>query len=101
MPSQNERFWSKVEKTPTCWLWNGAKNWQGYGCFDGNSAQRYSISQSNGVPIPKGLTVDHLCRVRACVNPKHLEIVTLKENILRSRGLAAVNASKHHCNNGH
>ncbi len=51
--------------------------------------------------IPIGLTIDHLCRNRACINPKHLEVVTRKENTLRGVGPAALNAKKTVCRKGH
>ena len=52
-------------------------------------------------PIPKDLCIDHLCRVRNCVNPAHLEPVTVRENILRGNGPTAVNARKQLCKYGH
>ncbi len=52
-------------------------------------------------PIPEELVLDHLCRNTRCVNPDHLEPVTLKENLLRGRGAAANNARKTHCLRGH
>ncbi len=51
--------------------------------------------------IPSGLTLDHLCRVRNCVNPAHLEPVTHRENTLRGDGVTAINARKTSCHRGH
>ena len=51
--------------------------------------------------VPKGLQLDHLCRVRDCVNPYHLEAVTQQENILRGESASAKHARKTHCINGH
>lgn len=51
--------------------------------------------------IPPGLTLDHLCRNRACCNPAHLEPVSVGENVLRGVGHTARNAAKTHCDNGH
>lgn len=52
-------------------------------------------------PIPAGLTLDHLCRNRACVNPWHLEPVSIRENILRGGGPAAEGARRTRCRLGH
>lgn len=96
-----ERFWSKV--STDCWLWTGSTAGLrgGYGAFrvDGKNrlAHRVAYELSRG-PIPHGMTVDHLCRVRSCVNPDHLELVSLAENVRRSR---SSNASKKRCANGH
>ena len=80
------RFWTKVQKSDGCWIWTGAKNTQGYGNFkfDGHvgKAHRYSYQLHRGA-IPEGSTLDHLCRVRACVNPNHLEAVSLAINCSR------------------
>jgi len=83
----NDRFWSKVNKTNTCWLWEGTVENTGYGSFavshtKGVLAHRLAYELSVG-EIPSGLTLDHLCRVRNCVNPDHLEPVTCAENIRR------------------
>jgi hypothetical protein len=102
---QLKRFWSKVNKTPGgCWLWTGNKNPNGYGriCinYTGTLAHRTSYEIFKG-EVPEGLVLDHLCRVRNCVNPEHLEIVTDRINILRGTGFSAKNASKTHCPQGH
>jgi hypothetical protein len=52
-------------------------------------------------PIPAGLTIDHLCRNRACFNPVHLEAVTQRENTLRGEGPTAKLARLTHCPKGH
>lgn len=96
-----ERFWRMVEKTETCWLWTGAKaSKYGHGKFmlTGPSrnlkAHRWAYEALVG-SIPPGMTLDHLCRVPACVNPAHLEPVTLSENVRRQC------AAKTHCPQGH
>lgn len=69
-----------------CWLWTGHVNKRGYGVFslDGRKVyvHRFSWVAANG-PIPEGLTIDHLCCVKTCVRPSHLEPVTLEENYRR------------------
>lgn len=104
-----ERFMDKVEKTADgCWDWKGSIAPGGYGkftveknlvrkCFNAHRwAYEYFIGK-----IPAGLTLDHLCRNRKCVNPSHLEPVTIRENLLRGKGASAVNARKTHCPKGH
>lgn len=82
-----ERFWAKVEKTETCWVWRGSLGRRRYGSFykwPGNvQAHRVAYELVVG-PIPEGLTLDHLCRNTQCVNPAHLEPVTMAENIRRA-----------------
>lgn len=83
--SVEERFWSKVDKSSDCWVWTAYRTHKGYGLFSiehGKLVQvhRWSYEQHHGT-IPDGLEIDHICRVRACVNPSHLRAVTHKQNI--------------------
>lgn len=101
-----QRFWAKVEIGPGCWLWTaaGARSGNGYGRFhrDGRLLLAHRVAYEWLVgSIPDGLELDHLCRVRACVNPGHLEPVTLRENILRGESPSARNAVKSECPQGH
>lgn len=84
--TESERFWAKVNKTGDCWLWTGWRT-NGYGRFTTNGknwrAHRFAFEEMRG-PIPEGLQLDHLCRVRHCVNPDHLEPVTRQQNMLRA-----------------
>lgn len=95
-----ERFWEKVEKTDSCWLWHGARMRTGHGRFyDGNAriaAHRFSYTEMVG-PIPEGLVLDHLCMNPPCVNPVHLEPVTSRENLAR----AVVAHRPMYCPQGH
>lgn len=81
------RFRSKVDRAETCWLWTGALNNSGYGTIKINGvtvgAHRHSFELAGRV-IPDGLDLDHLCSVRRCVNPDHLEPVTRAENLRRA-----------------
>jgi len=109
MVPPQERFLRFVSPEPNsgCWLWVGCCDAQGYGRFiiwkDGKAkgylAHRYWYQFINGPVIPD-LSLDHLCRVRSCVNPAHLEAVTQKENVRRGdTGLHQ--RIKTHCPHGH
>ena len=85
-------FWAKVTENPDtgCWEWTAARARNGYGQFslDGTvkSAHRLAYRAMVG-EIPDGLVIDHLCRVRHCVNPGHMEPVTPAVNRLRGDSL--------------
>ena len=83
-----------------CWLWEGHIDEKGYGRYGNLRAHRIAYILYRG-GIPNDMTVDHLCRVRCCVNPLHMEIVDNKENVLRGIGITATNAKKTHCKWGH
>lgn len=97
-----DRFWAKVDRWDPdhCWLWTGGRATTGYGTFMIRKNPIHTVAYAHRMaytlvvgPIPPGLTIDHLCRVRACVNPKHMEPVTLAENISR--------ATRYVCRHGH
>lgn len=96
----------KIEMIPIsgCWIWMGACDKDGYGFLSNDSrmmrAHRF-FYESKVKSIPPGLTIDHTCRVRCCVNPSHLEPVTIKVNTLRGTSAGAINAAKTHCIHGH
>lgn len=103
MPPRKDRIGDLFVAEPNsgCWLWLGSINRStGYGHLGDESAHRIVYEIERG-PIPAGLTLDHLCRVRCCVNPTHLEPVTHRVNCLRGVGVSARNAKKTHCAKGH
>lgn len=95
------------EPNTGCWLWLLALSRDGYGKFyvggEGETritAQRASYMAFKG-NIPSGYQIDHLCRVRCCVNPAHLEAVTPQINVLRGTSPIAQQAAQTHCSRGH
>ena len=118
--SLEERFWAKVDKNGSifkdlgpCWTWTASLTTAGYGKFgitNGRAVEAHRVAYELIMgPVPEGLCLDHLCRNRMCVNPDHLEPVTLVENF--KRGIdshPASNATRKamalastHCRNGH
>jgi hypothetical protein len=97
-----ERFWEKVAKggPNDCWLWVAAIASSGYGVFSRTGgktryyAHRWSYEAVNG-PIPDGMQIDHRCRIRACVNPRHLRVVTQSQNAENHSGPTKANSSGH------
>ncbi len=109
--TSEDRFWMKVNKqgplfdgTP-CYLWTGVTDKYGYGFR--RIAKRKTVKvhrwayETFVAPIPEGLTIDHLCRVRNCVNTAHLEPVTLLENIERGATHRNPNRIHNQCIAGH
>lgn len=95
---------SKINKGKTCWIWSGKPRPDGYGkvYIKGKGFYVHRVVYEILVgKIPKGRQLDHLCRNRICVNPKHLEPVTNRENVLRGTGISAQNHRKNSCIHGH
>lgn len=98
-----QRFWSKVQKTATCWDWTASLR-SGYGVvrIDGTQLLAHRVAYEILVEnIEPGMVIDHLCRNTKCVNPEHLEVVTVRENTLRGKGITAELARQTCCLNGH
>lgn len=95
-----------IDSLTGCWLWHRRLTRNGYGEISHGKlrtnalAHRLSYQLHKG-PIPEGLDLDHLCRVRHCVNPSHLEPVSRRVNTLRGINPPAKNAMKTHCSKGH
>ncbi len=109
---EGSRFWDKVNKDGPggCWLWTASKNWRGYGQFSIGSRRNgtYTMVKAHRVAwalcgglMPNGKQLDHLCRVRHCVNPDHMEPVSRRENILRGVSPSAIAARRTHCPRKH
>ena len=99
-----EKVRSVVGDPESCWLWPKYLKPNGYGFLRvaGKNKYVHRISYEMFVgPIPEDMTIDHLCKVRHCVNPAHMEVVTRGENALRGDSPMAKNARKTHCKHGH
>jgi hypothetical protein len=106
-----ERFWAKVEPEPNsgCWLWVGGCNREGYGLINLGRrglgvmlAHRFSFERFRGpLPIWPAGALDHRCRVRCCVNPEHLQVVTQAENWRRGDSPNALAKRTGACKRGH
>lgn len=85
--SDRQRLWTRVLITESCWLWTGGKTTAGYGSAQVGGTRVYPhryVFQLLVGPIPVGMELDHLCYVRHCCRPDHLEIVTGTENKQRA-----------------
>lgn len=109
--AEAKRFLShvRVDAETGCHVWTAFIDRDGYGrtAYKCRSvfAHRYAYAWKRG-PIPRGSRkhvpqIDHLCRNRACCNPDHMELVSIKENVTRGQGPCAKNGRKTHCANGH
>lgn len=99
------RIRAKITKSADgCHRWTGYIQPNGYASHSINRKttyiHRWAYEQAKG-PIPDGLTIDHLCRTRHCVNPDHLEAVSVRTNVMRGVSVTANNARKTQCPQGH
>lgn len=95
----------RVKVIDGCWEWQG-KTTRGYAYtrnpFNMKNTRVHRLTyETFRQEIPEGLVIDHLCRNRKCLNPDHLEAVTLVENVMRGESQHAKNARKTHCKHGH
>ncbi|MFE4229150.1 HNH endonuclease [Arthrobacter sp. NPDC056886] len=100
--SVEERFWARVNKSDECWNWTGKPRNSGYGFLymlpPGGTkkkqyqAHRLSYELAKG-PIPEGMSIDHICHNRMCVNPDHLRPVTHKQNHENRKGASSASRS--------
>lgn len=114
-------FWNKAIPEPNsgCWLWLGTMGGGGYGEVRLSEKRRIELGivgsrfalqgnlQAHRVTflcveeLPEPLVIDHRCRTRCCVNPLHMEAVTIGVNVLRGVGHVAEQARQTRCKNGH
>lgn len=101
---QEDRLFSRVtEDVNGCWLWGGGCVKDGYGTirWNGRTCRAHRVFYEYFIiEIPEGLDLDHLCRVRRCVNPWHLDPVTRRVNVIRGDA-PSVRSGKTHCPHGH
>ena len=113
-PSAKERFISKIDFTSSpigCWIWKGShggfatEGKHAYGRFwfmeKNVMAHRFSYEFIGGYEIEKDNVIDHLCKNPNCVNPNHLESITVYENSIRTSSGFGKNARKTECIRGH
>src|ERR1700679_116642 len=105
-----QRFWAKVQKTATCWLWTGATDQSGYGCIYVSGAHKQPIyARTHRLPwelhygvIPPENGVLHRCDTPACVRPDHLFLGSQLDNMADARAKGRLyHLKKTHCQHGH
>jgi hypothetical protein len=100
----SERFWAKIQKTDSCWLWTGGCTGSGYGVIEIPGHGRRSIAvhrlswEIHNGPIPEGMVILHLCDVRNCVRPDHLCLGTQADNVNDCVSKGRNRYSTHHLN---
>lgn len=105
-PARTSEFWANVpnREPGECWPWQGVRAANGYGRFKAMGtwwAHRVAYMLARG-PIGTGLVIDHLCANKPCVNPDHLDPVTIATNTLRCEtSILSINRAKTHCPQGH
>lgn len=105
-PALRGKMLARINHAGECWEWALARNRQGYGVYNlgnGNGmylAHRVSYTAFVG-PIPDGLVIDHLCRNTACINPAHLEPVSVRTNSLRGMSPTAKAIRTGRCKRDH
>lgn len=102
--TDEERLLRHCERVGDCLIWTGSTNQQGYGVLSVGKrrVRAHQLAYLTWVgPIPEGLELDHLCRTRRCIDPRHLEPVTHWTNLMRGQSPSALNARKTHCPQGH
>lgn len=98
------RLWDRVDAGGDCWTWIGPRARSGHGRFyvhGGIQLAHRVVWEFLVGPIPDGLHIDHLCVNPPCVNPDHLEPVTLVENVRRAKGPLMRKSEQSHCIRGH
>lgn len=98
-----QRFAAKVQ-VGACWQWLATTTPDGYGRFRDCGqlwlAHRWIWTHLYG-PIPEGQSVDHQCRNPGCVNPDHLRLMPIYDNVMAGFSPQAINRRKTHCKRGH
>ena len=99
-----KRFWSKIKvEDDGCWAWTATQNVKGYGFFYWNGRMRRAhrvAYEMLAKQIPSALQCDHICRVRNCCNPAHIDLVTSRENTNRG-DIGRIEKKKTHCPRNH